>query len=51
MKWLRDFSGWRDNRKDPGPRNVSSPQAEITSQRIGAFSRIEFDVPSFDEHE
>jgi hypothetical protein len=31
--------------------NVDSFLAETTSQRIGAFGRIEFDVPLYGEHE
>ncbi len=51
MRWqkqLRDIQVWRDNRKDPGNwEMLSPPVAEITSDRIGTFGRIKFDVPLF----
>ena len=43
------ISGWPDNRKDPG--RVCCERYCITSQRMGAFGRIKFDVPLFGEHE
>ena len=42
------YSGWRDNRKDPGNwEMLTPPVAEITSERIRTFGRIKFDVPLF----
>jgi hypothetical protein len=46
------YSGWRNIRKVPGNwEMLNPPVAEITSGRIGAFGRIQFDILLFGEHE